>query len=102
MNTKRDISPIVRECLEEIDKNRPTSACLKLLLEHNIRQITEFVKQHGKMLQQYTLENIKEIPQKQNESESVEVGSYAKIINLNFNDTHCVGKVLHSTLFGFT
>ena len=93
--------PIVRQCLEELGKNRPTSACLELLLK-NIRQITECVKQHmhGKMLQQYILENIEEIPQKQNESESFKVG-YAKIISLNFNDTHCVGKVLHSTLFGF-
>ena len=50
------------------------------------------------------LENVKEIPQEQSESESMKVGSYAKIINLNCNDTHCtcVGKVLHSTLFGFS
>ena len=90
---------IVRQCLEEPGKNWPTSACLKLLLEHSIRQITEFVKQQGNMSR---LKNVKEIPQEQNESESMKVGSYAKIINLNYNDTHCVGKVLHSTLFGFS
>lgn len=53
------------------------------------------------MPQQYILENVKEMPGKENDNETMEVGSYAKIIDLKFNDTYCVGKVLHSTLFGF-
>ena len=74
-----DLLPLVRQCLEDSSEKRPMSVGVKLLLENIIknRQITEFTKRHGKMLQRYILQ---ERPQ----------------------GDHCVGEALHPAVFDFS
>ena len=85
-----DLISVVKQCLEDSSEKRPTSADVKLLLEKIImkriwseniiinRQITEFTKRHGNMLQQYSLENVEEIR------------------------NHCVDVVLYPAVFDFS
>ena len=93
---------LVKQCLD-LCENRPTSTWVLTLLEKRAESIKEskftyiercindFTKPYENLLKQYTLADVKEISQGTNV-----IGSYKKIIDINFNDTHCVGKVLYS------
>ena len=64
------------------------------------KQIVKYIKQHRGRLQQYTLENIEEIPRSSTEDEDeFRRGSYGKVIDLDRNGTPLVGKVLHAIFF---
>ena len=95
-----DLLAIVEQCLKESSKKRPTSTYLKFLLE----TIIDTSSVLHKKLQQYMVEDVKEMPQgvQEDESNSSKIASYGQIINLDFNGTHCIGKMLHLRFLDFS
>ena len=61
--------------------------------------IKEIMKKHRSSLESYELNGIIEISSSSSGSDEFQKGSYGSIIELDWNGTQCVGKILHESLF---
>ena len=60
--------------------------------------ISEVTQEHHEELQNYILKDVKESTENEGEDVS-KAGAYGNLIDLEWNDTHLAGKVLHSIFF---